>query len=396
MVLNTAVLPKNELIQFCQKLIQTPSVNGVDCEKSIVLVIEEYAKKWGLETQILGLDQNRPCLLVSTNLNSQSDLMLIAHTDTVPVGNELEWKYPPFSGTIENNKIYGRGAIDNKGGLVAAMAAIILLKLNKIEISNPPLLVCVPDEESGATGILGIKYLDKLGKLSGKGVIYTYPGTSVLHIGHRGVFRIKIKSIGKSFHTGTSEWQNTGGSYNAINGLADLLLKLEGLNFERENKKKFFETYKTVITPTIISGGTGISISPDYAEAFIDIRVIPSFPKEKIEALIQDIINDIKKTRANLSIEYEIITYIPPTIIDENSYVVQSLIKATEEVLHITPKVSVSGPANESYILNDLGFPTCILGPNGEGVHACDEYVLTESIFQVAHIYAKTVISLSQ
>jgi len=70
--------------------------------------------------------------------------------------------------------------------------------------------------------------------------------------------------------------------------------------------------------------------------------------------------------------------------------------RAAQHVLGWQPTVTVSGPANESYILNGLGMPTCVFGPEGDNAHGADEYVVIESIFQAAAVYAHTALLLAQ
>ena len=57
-------------------------------------------------------------------------LGILAHLDTVTTGNESLWTYPPFSAEIHDNKLYGRGAVDDKGPLIAAYTALKILKDN--------------------------------------------------------------------------------------------------------------------------------------------------------------------------------------------------------------------------------------------------------------------------
>jgi 2-polyprenyl-6-methoxyphenol hydroxylase-like FAD-dependent oxidoreductase len=70
-------------------------------------------------------------------------------------------------------------------------------------VSEQPavLLASVPDEESGATGRLGIRFLHELRLLSGRGAIYCYPGNQKLILGHRGVLRLAIETFGRAQHT---------------------------------------------------------------------------------------------------------------------------------------------------------------------------------------------------
>ena len=51
--------------------------------------------------------------------------MFAGHTDVVPPGDEKAWAHPPFAGEVENGKLYGRGAVDMKGGIACAVAAVL-------------------------------------------------------------------------------------------------------------------------------------------------------------------------------------------------------------------------------------------------------------------------------
>uniref|UniRef100_UPI00201C1A19 M20/M25/M40 family metallo-hydrolase n=1 Tax=Lysinibacillus fusiformis TaxID=28031 RepID=UPI00201C1A19 len=55
-------------------------------------------------------------------------LGILFHVDVVPIGDEADWTYPPFSGTVADSKLYARGAIDDKGPTIAAWMAMMLVK----------------------------------------------------------------------------------------------------------------------------------------------------------------------------------------------------------------------------------------------------------------------------
>jgi len=392
--LNTNLLPKEEIIAFFQHLIQTPSVNGRDQEEDAARVIYDFATKNGLAAEIVALEAGRPCVLVHVGPARKPGLVLVGHIDTVPTGDEATWSYPPFEGIISGGRMYGRGTIDNKGGITAALTSLILLKEQVQSLNKPVLMVCVPDEESGATGRLGVKFLYETGRLSGEGAIYTYPDVDKINIGHRGLYRQKITTHGKSFHSGSMAWQDADRNLNAVTGMAEILLALEGLRFEDSHPDPFFRHFHTLITPTLVTGGAGPSIIPNYYEAIIDIRMVPSIPKDVIDKEITKVIESIRKRRAPLKIEVSEEIYLPPTIIPEDSSILKALRPAAEKVIGFAPIVTVSGPANESYILNQYGIPTCTFGPIGDGAHAVDEYVEIESIFQVAEVYAATAMKI--
>ncbi len=389
---------RSEVLALCQQMIQTPSVNGMDDELHLAHIIAAFAREHELEVEMTAIDAQRPNVLVRIGPQKVgTGLLLVGHMDTVPVGEYGHWTHPPFSAIIENDRLFGRGAIDNKGGIAAALGALVLLKEKAgRQLKRPVLLACVPDEESGATGRLGIKHLHNSGKLSGKGAIYVYPDMHRTAIGHRGVLRLKLSARGQSFHTGGLAWQDADKSLNAVTGMSAVLLALESLTFASKPQPPIFSRYHTVVTPTLVQGGAGISIVPDHCEAFIDIRLVPGVAREVVTDGVQRAIDSVLAERPQLQVEMEEVTYIPPTVIPEESDIIQAVGKAVGEVCGTPPEIFVSGPANESYLLNEYGIPTLTLGPAGDGAHAVDEYMEVGSLYQAMEIYARVGLTMGR
>ncbi|BEP28761.1 dipeptidase PepV [Helicovermis profundi] len=78
-------------------------------------------------------------------------LGILAHVDVVPEGND--WTYPPYAAEIHNDKIYGRGTIDDKGPLIAALFAMKVIKDSGIKLNTKVRAIFGTDEESGWDGI---------------------------------------------------------------------------------------------------------------------------------------------------------------------------------------------------------------------------------------------------
>lgn len=383
-------LARQELIGFCQDLIRTRSVNGVDDELKVAQKVAAFATWAGLETEIVGVEAARPSVLVRTGSRREPSLLLVAHTDTVAAGSDESWTHEPFSGAIVGGRIYGRGAIDNKGGLVAAIAALMLLDRAPGGANRPSaMLACVPDEESGATGRLGVNHLHRLGKLHGKGAIYTYPGMVRLTIGHRGVLRLKLTAFGKTLHSGSISWRASRRGFNAVAGMAAAITGIDELNRAELRGSGYFGRFSTVFTPTVVHGGTGVSMVPDRCEAIVDVRIAPPMTAVEAEAMVRQAVSNVQEQRRPVRIDVEVVAEVPATVIDEDSDIVRAIVRAGQDVLGYDLPLVVSGPANESYMLNSLGIPTCIIGPTGRNVHAPDEYVEIDSIFTAASIYAQ-------
>lgn len=148
---------KEDCVRFLQKLVQTPSVNGREGEKAVVDLIVEEAERLNLPHKIYTKNASRPNIFVGEGFSNNDNLLLVAHMDTVPEGNPDRWEVQPFAGAIQENRLYGRGAVDCKGGI--ALSLYTLKILQDSGKSGAAKFVAVVDEESGADSELGLRYL---------------------------------------------------------------------------------------------------------------------------------------------------------------------------------------------------------------------------------------------
>ncbi len=386
---------RNDLTTFCARLLQTPSVNAVHDERAVALIIAKQALALGLHVEVVGENPQRPNVIVSTSTESPTGLLLVGHLDTVPTGDESAWTHPPFSGEQADGRLYGRGAVDTKGGMTTALYALSLLKQYPEALPNGRAqLICVPDEESGATGTLGIKWLYDHGLLEGKGAIYAYSGDQIT-LGHRGLLRYTLICHGESVHSGSAEWQQGTAGANAITGMARLLLELESLRFDYSTAP-YFSQFRTVITPgTLINGGTSINIIPDTCEAAVDIRLTPETNRQQIEALIDACTARVEKERG-VTFTRLLLNDAAAALTPDDATIVQVLESVVRDVKHKEPQRVVAGPSNEGYLLNERGIPTiCGFGPYGENFHSIDEFVTIDSLVETTAIFALTAHRMS-
>ncbi|MCA9998012.1 MAG: M20/M25/M40 family metallo-hydrolase, partial [Anaerolineales bacterium] len=114
----------DELIRWVQELTQIPSVwrpqEGVG-EEAAARWVEARCREMGLETFFEWVQPGRPNVIGIWGGGSGKTLMFEGHTDVVTEGDPAAWTDPPFSATIRNGRIYGRGANDMKAGLVCAL-----------------------------------------------------------------------------------------------------------------------------------------------------------------------------------------------------------------------------------------------------------------------------------
>jgi acetylornithine deacetylase/succinyl-diaminopimelate desuccinylase-like protein len=387
---------RDAMVAFCAHLLQTPSVNGVHDEIDVAEALVAEARALGLEARLEAEDPRRPNVIISTSASGETGLLLLGHLDTVPPGEDAAWTHPPYSGLVADGRIHGRGAIDTKGGMTAALYALAALARTPGALyGGRAQLICVPNEESGATGELGINHLTRQGLLAAKGAIYAYSGHEIA-LGHRGVLRYRLTCRGESEHTGSEAWQNGTRGVNAVTGMARLLLALEQVDLPY-SRARYFEAFKTMVTPgTVIRGGTNVNVVPDYCEALLDARLTPEYDRERFEALLDSVIAGVAAQADAVVYDYALMNYVPAAISDETA----PLFSLTEDVVQALtgqrPPRVVAGPANEGYLLIGQGIPTiCGLGPSGRNAHAPNEYVEIDGLVEAASIFALVARRLS-
>ena len=122
-----------EIVKLEQELVRIPSVNtGVmptGNESEVCDFISDLLKKEGIKSKLLHRDPGRDNLIVDypNAISNECKLLLMSHTDVVPVENESKWKYDPFGGEISSGRIYGRGSNDCKSLLTSQLMSMILM-----------------------------------------------------------------------------------------------------------------------------------------------------------------------------------------------------------------------------------------------------------------------------
>lgn len=143
-------------VSLLQKLIRFDTSNPPGNERECIEWIENLLSEVGFDTSLYASEEDRPNLVATFGGTSDSPLMLYGHVDVVPV-NEAKWNHPPFGGEIENGFVWGRGALDMKGGIAMLLAAAMRIAQNEAEFGNGLVVMIVSDEEGG--GDLGTRYM---------------------------------------------------------------------------------------------------------------------------------------------------------------------------------------------------------------------------------------------
>ena len=367
-----------EIIRMNQELTQIPSVNSgtmpTGNETAVAKYLQNSLLDAGIKSKLLGRDSDR-CNFLSDypSKSNKTRLMFMSHTDVVPVENEEKWKFDPFSGTIHEGRVYGRGANDCKALLTTQMMAMKILKRNNIILDHGLKLVSGADEEHG--GKWGFKWLSEKHPKLIKSEFAINEGGSVaiesdnklvlsIGVGEKGRLELRFKIKGESGHASTP-WMGKNASFQ----LAKLLKNLEDYNPEIITSLPFFnhlhnfgieesvdsknfhevvtkieKSYPAVsslckalsqmlITPTMVQGGVKSNSIPEEIELICDVR---NLPFQKIDYVISEI-EKISQDIEGLSYDLEYMS--EPNESNINSALTQAIIES-QSIIQTNKEIS--------------------------------------------------------
>ena len=150
---------KDFLINLTQEIVKIPSVNPklannpeLNKESEVQDILEKVLTEEGFTIDRWDVFENRPNVIANKSGKDERSLILCGHVDVVPTGDQSAWSVDPFGGEIKNGKLFGRGSLDMKSGLTAAIAATRAIRLAGIELEGRLSIHSVVDEETGGTG----------------------------------------------------------------------------------------------------------------------------------------------------------------------------------------------------------------------------------------------------
>ena len=328
--------------------------------------------------------------LIITNGDSKNKTFcFLGHTDVVPPGPESEWSVPPFSGEIIDNKIYGRGAADMKGGVACFISALKeFLSENKDPSFNIMVLLNSNEEgklENGKVDRVINEMIDKdkfidfclIGEPSSSKKV-----GDVIRIGRRGSLSGNLRVYGIQGHVAYPKQ-----ALNPILGIGKTLEELKNMEWDRGNEN--FEP--TSFQVSNIKSGTGAeNVVPGVLEMTFNFRFSPeSYPdglKKKFEALL-------KKSDLKYDVSWTLSALPFLTAKTEFIDIVKSSIK---EINNIDTKIDNGGGTSDGRWVAPMGSEIVELGPLNKTIHQIDEHVDIEDLSTLKEIYKKILIKVHQ
>jgi acetylornithine deacetylase/succinyl-diaminopimelate desuccinylase family protein len=375
-------ISREKVVMLTKKFVQFDTQNPPGKEKELAQYVEEYLRSLGLKTELLDFLPNRPNLFAEYKVNDKGKKFLFdGHLDTVPVGNSSLWTVDPFSGTLKEGKIFGRGAADMKGSIAAFVHALETLIDSGVELNGSVHMLLTSDEEISG---LGTREFLKKG-YSADASIVGEPSCLEVNVAHKGVARWRLKTLGKSTHASTPEE-----GVNAIYKMAKVLNELEKLakSYSMSSRQHPLLGKPTLNVGTIV-GGTKDNIVPDFCEITIDRRLLPGDRVEEVEREFNQLLSRLASDDPSLKFELKLYHSHNPAETPPNHPFVILANLCVEKVLGERRPVKGFQATTEMSHLVEAGIPSIILGAGDIKVaHTVDEYVLVDELVNCAKIYA--------
>jgi len=375
---------KDEIIRLTQELVRVPSFSGDAQNLSrIAEIISGEMSRDGFTIQLLEAEEGLTNVVGTFQGSDTAPWILFnGHTDVVPVASDKEWIVEPFSAEIRDERIYGRGACDMKGGLAAMLAAPKIVFNLFPEYKGNIILTATVDEEIGSDK--GMKYVVEQGIKADMGIVCEPTELKIVNVS-KGLLWLKLMTKGKSAHGAMPEQ-----GVNAIFKMSKILKRLEGYDFKQGR-------HKVLGKPTVnvgrISGGERPNVVPDSCEAEIDIRYLPNQSHSKVINDLKKLIENLKKKDHQIDAEIDIIRYRSPVEISKEEAVIKTIMKGAKRILGKYPKFQgMLSPGDSAHLVN-AGIPSVMFGPGQEQLaHSTNEWIAIDDILTAVKIYAAIMI----
>jgi acetylornithine deacetylase/succinyl-diaminopimelate desuccinylase-like protein len=330
------------------ELIRFETVNPPGGERACVEYVDGLLTEAGIATETLAAEAERPNLLARLPGGDAPPLLLQGHVDVVPTDGQ-EWDEPPFSGVRRDGFVWGRGALDMKGGVAMMVAAMLRTAEAAVEPAGDVLLLVLSDEETG--GDVGAKYLVEnhperfadveyaIGEFGGFPLRIDGTEFYPIQVAEKRVCWLEATVTGRGGHA--SRPQRDG----AMHALGKLLTRLterrlpvrvtpparefvEALAAEAEPERaeqlrglldpertdeildelgpvaeRLDPMLHNTVSPTVVDGGGKVNVHPAEVDLRLDARLLPGVTPDEFLEEVWEVIGDID------GVEFEVVRF---------------------------------------------------------------------------------------
>jgi putative selenium metabolism hydrolase len=384
-VKKAAELYRADMTKFMRDLIRIP---GESCGE------EQVARRILAEMQKLGFDRAEldPMGNVLGYMGSGKTLIAFdGHIDTVGLGELSNWKFDPYEGYETDTEIGGRGASDQRGGIVSAVYGAKIMKDLGLLSDKYTVLVTGTVQEEDCDGLCW-QYIYNESKIKPEFVVITEPTNGNIYRGQRGRMEIRVEVKGISCHGSAPERGD-----NAIYKMADIIQEVRGLN-DKLHCDPFLGKGTLAVSQIFYNSPSRCAVA-DMAAISIDRRLTDG---ETWQGALEEIraLPTVKKYRAEVTmytyerpswtgLTYPTECYFPTWVLPEDHPATRAMVESYKG-MYGEPRVDKwTFSTNAVSIMGRYGIPCIGFGPGKEEeAHAPNEKTWKDDLVRCAAVYA--------
>ncbi|MGH8861790.1 MAG: M20 family metallopeptidase [Jatrophihabitantaceae bacterium] len=371
----------DEIGDLAADIVQAVGQNPPGEEGPTVDVLERAGLDRGLEVERTTVETDRANLSLRLPGGPGPGLLLLGHTDVVPVGDG--WTVAPFGGEVRDGRLYGRGSADMKGGLAACVVGMSALRGAGAALRGPVELAAVVDEEETGKGIRHRITREHTPDFAG--CIVAEPTDLQTIIAARGDSYVEITVHGRAAHSG-----NPADGLNAIYGGAAVIAEIERAHGElalREHPLVGAATWSV----GQVRGGTGTSTVPALCTVVADRRLLPAENATEVLEEITARIDALALAERGLRVDVRMTMDMPGFETPADHPLVTASSRAIRDAGG--PDLPLGGwtaACDGGFVARDAGLPVVVLGAGSVATqaHRADESVALADLLVAARAYA--------
>ncbi|MCK3655104.1 succinyl-diaminopimelate desuccinylase [Pasteurellaceae bacterium Macca] len=366
---------QQDILTLAKALIQRPSISPQDC--GCQQLIAERLQRVGFQLEWLPFGDTLN--LWATHGEGDPCVAFAGHTDVVPVGDESQWQYPPFSGEVIEGMLHGRGAADMKGALSAlVIAAETFVKQNPHHSGKIGLLITSDEEAAALDGT--VKVVETL-MARGEKIDYCLVGEpssnqrfgDIIKNGRRGSITADLIIEGIQGHVAYPHLAE-----NPIHKALHFLTELT--HYQWDNGNDFFPP--TSLQIANIKAGTGSNnVIPGELYVQFNLRYCTEVTDEIIKAKVAELL-------AKHQLKHRIHWHLSgKPFLAGKGKLVSATVQAVEKIAQTTPRLDTGGGTSDGRFIALMGAEVVEFGPLNTTIHKVNECVSVADLTHCGDIY---------
>jgi succinyl-diaminopimelate desuccinylase len=373
-------------VSIARDLIRCPSVTPA--EGGALSVLENLLADAGFAvSRVTFQDKDTPDVenLFATIGNGAPHFVFAGHTDVVPAGAATDWSHAPFEAEIAGGVLYGRGAVDMKGGIAAfAAAALAFVAGNGADFGGTISFLITGDEEGPAVNgtVKLLEWARDQGHVFDACIVGepTNPERlgDAIKVGRRGSLSGTITVTGTQGHAAYPHLAD-----NPIPGLVRLLAALDALTLD-EGNERFQPSNLEIVSVDV--GNPAFNVIPARAEARFNIRFNDEWTLDSLKAEIARTLEGVELGSLALGLDFK--RDASQSFLTRDEALIGILSDAVADVTGRTPDLSTGGGTSDARFIKNY-CPVVEFGLVGQTMHKVDEYVAVEDLDRLAAVYRR-------